>query len=140
MIEIIEQAIANYTTEITKRAETSEKQLRIAEKALVEKDELIAALKQALDKRDTKIKSLEEQFANQISTVIVDAEKDKKIKKLEEQLTIVRNVNKKWEKIHTTDQVRITELEQALEDLGETLCEASDNFKELSNSIHTIVK
>lgn len=147
MIELIEQALAAYSAEVNKRAETAEKHLRIIEKALIEKDELIAVLKRGLDKRDAKIKALEEQLTNQTPTVIVDVERDKKIKDLEGQLTIVKNVNEKWKNIHTTDQVRITELEQTIEKYASTLkkiegtlCAASDHFKEISNSIHTIVK
>lgn len=147
MIELLEQALAAYSAEVIKRAEAAEKHLRIAEKALVEKDELIAVLKRGLDKRDAKIKALEEQLANQTSTEIVDVERDKKIKELEGQLTIVKNVNEKWKNIHTTDQVRITKLEQTIEKYASTLkriegtlCAASDHFKEISNSIHTIVK
>ena len=126
MIEILEQVLAAYSEEVNKRTETAEKQLGIAEKALIEKDKEIANLKK--------------QLANQTSTVIADAKKDKKIKELEEQLAIAKNVNERWKKIHTTNKVRITELEQALKDLEGTLCVASDHFKELSNSIHTIVK
>lgn len=147
MIELIEQALAAYSAEVIKRAETAEKQLGIAEKALIEKDELIAVLKRGLDKRDAKIKALEEQLANQTPTITVDVEKDKKIKELEGQLTIVKNVNEKWKNIHITDRVRITELEQTIEKYASTLkriegtlCAASDHFKEISNSIHTIVK
>ena len=147
MIEILEQALANYSAEVNKRAETAEKHLRIIEKALIEKEELIAVLKRGLDKRDAKIKALEEQLINQPSTAIVDVERDKKIKELEGQLTIVKNVNEKWKNIHTTDQVRITKLEQTIEKYASTLkriegtlCAASDHFKEISNSIHTIVK
>ena len=126
MIEILEQVLAAYSAEVIKRAEAAEKQLGIAEKALIEKDKEIANLKK--------------QLANQTSTVIADAKKDKKIKELEEQLAIAKNVNERWKKIHTTNKVRITELEQVLKDLEGTLCVASDHFKELSNSIHTIVK
>ena len=147
MIEIIEQAIAAHNAVVIKRAETAEKQLVIAEKALIEKDEQIAILKRALDKRDAKIKSLEEQLANQISTVIADAEKDKKIKELEECLAVVKNNNEKLQTIHIADSVRITKLEQTikkyastLKNIEGTLCAASDHFKEVSNFIHTIVK
>lgn len=147
MIELIEQALAAYSAEVTKRAETAEKQLGIAKIALIEKDELIAVLKRGLDKRDAKIKTLEEQLTNQTSTITVDAEKDKRIKELEGQLTIVKNVNEKWKNIHTTDQVRISKLEQTIEKYASTLkkiegtlCAASDHFKEISNSIHTVVK
>lgn len=147
MIEILEQALANYSAEVNKRAETAEKHLRIIEKALIEKEELIAVLKRGLDKRDAKIKALEEQLTNQTSTVIVDVERDKKIKELEGQLTIVKNVNAKWKNIHMADSVRITKLEQTIEkyastlkNIEGTLCAASDHFKEISNSIHTIVK
>ena len=147
MIEIIEQAIAAHNAVVIKRAETAEKQLVIAEKALIEKDEQIAILKRALDKRDAKIKFLEEQLANQISTVIADAEKDKKIKELEECLAVVKNNNEKLQTIHIADSVRITKLEQTikkyastLKDIEGTLCAASDHFKEVSNFIHTIVK
>lgn len=147
MIELIEQALAAYSAEVTKRAETAKKQLGIAKIALIEKDELIAVLKRGLDKRDAKIKTLEEQLTNQTSTITVDAEKDKRIKELEGRLTIVKNVNEKWKNIHTTDQVRISKLEQTIEKYASTLkriegtlCAASDHFKEISNSIHTIVK
>lgn len=146
MIELMEQALAAYSAEVNKRAETAEEHLRIAEKALVEKDELIAVLKRGLDKRDAKIKALEEQLTNQTSTAIVDVKRDKKIKELEDHLTIVKNVNEKWKNIHVTDQVRITKLEQTIEKYASTLkriegtlCVASDHFKEISNSIHTIV-
>ena len=147
MIEIIEQAIAAHNAVVIKRAETAEKQLVIAEKALIEKDEQIAILKRALDKRDAKIKFLEEQLANQISTVIADAEKDKKIKELEECLAVVKNNNEKLQTIHIADSVRITKLEQTIKKYASTLkniegrlCAASDHFKEISNFIHTIVK
>ena len=147
MIELIEQALAAYSAEVIKRAETAEKQLGIAKIALIEKDELIAVLKRGLDKRDAKIKALEEQLTNQTSTITADVEKDKKIKELEGQLTIVKNVNEKWKNIHVTDQVRITKLEQTIEKYASTLkriegtlCAASDHFKEISDSIHTIVK
>lgn len=147
MIEIIEQAIAAHNAAVIKRAETAEKQLVIAEKALIEKAEQIAILKRALDKRDAKIKFLEEQLANQISTVIADAEKDKKIKELEESLAGVKNHNEKLQTIHIADSVRITKLEQTirkyastLKNIEGTLCAASDHFKEVSNFIHTIVK
>ena len=147
MIEIIEQAIAAHNAVVIKRAETAEKQLVIAKKALIEKNEQIAILKRALDKRDAKIKFLEEQLANQISTVIADAEKDKKIKELEECLAVVKNNNEKLQTIHIADSVRITKLEQTikkyastLKDIEGTLCAASDHFKEVSNFIHTIVK
>lgn len=147
MIEIIEQAIAAHNAAVIKRAETAEKQLVIAEKALIEKDEQIAILKRALDKRDAKIKSLEEQLANQISAIIADAEKDKKIKELEGSLAVVKNNNEKLQTIHIADSVRITKLEQTikkyastLKNIEGTLCAASDHFKEVSNFIHTIVK
>ena len=147
MIEIIEQAIAAHNAVVIKRAETAEKQLVIAKKALIEKNEQIAILKRALDKRDAKIKFLEEQLANQISTVIADAEKDKKIKELEECLAVVKNNNEKLQTIHIADSVRITKLEQTikkyastLKDIEGTLCAASDHSKEVSNFIHTIVK
>lgn len=147
MIELLEQAFVAYSAEVIKRAEAAEKHLRIAEKALIEKDELIAVLKRGLDKRDAKIKTLEEQLTNQTPTVIVDVERDKKIKELERQLTIVKNVNAKWKNIHMADSVRITKLEQTIEKYASTLkkiegtlCAASDHFKEISNSIHTIVK
>lgn len=147
MIEIIEQAIAAHNAAVIKRAETAEKQLVIAEKALIEKAEQIAILKRALDKRDAKIKFLEEQLANQISTVIADAEKDKKIKELEESLAGVKNHNEKLQTIHIADSVRITKLEQTikkyastLKNIEGTLCAASDHFKEVSNFIHTIRK
>lgn len=147
MIEIIEQAIAAHNAVVIKRAETAEKQLVIAEKALIEKDEQIAILKRALDKRDAKIKFLEEKLANQISTVIADAEKDKKIKELEECLKVIKNNNEKLQTIHIADSVRITKLEQTikkytstLKNIEGTLCAASDHFKEVSNFIHTIVK
>lgn len=126
MIELMEQALAAYSAEVNKRAKTAEKQLEIAEKALIEKDKEIANLKK--------------QLANQTSSVIADAEKDKKIKELEAQLAIFKNVNEKWKKIHVNDQVINTILEHALKDLEGTLCGASDHFKEISNSIHTIVK
>ena len=147
MIEIIEQAIAAHNAAVIKRAETAEKQLVIAEKALIEKAEQIAILKRALDKRDAKIKFLEEQLTNQISTVIADAEKDKKIKELEESLAVVKNHNEKLQTIHIADSVRITKLEQTikkyastLKNIEGTLCAASDHFKEVSNFIHTIIK
>ena len=147
MIELMEQALAAYSAEVNKRAETADKHLRIIKKALIEKYELITVLKRELDKRDAKIKALEERLTNQTSTAIVDVERDKKIKELEGQLTIVKNVNEKWKNIHTTDQVRITELEQTIKKYASTLkiiegtlCAASDHFKEISNSIHTIVK
>ena len=147
MIELMEQALAAYSAEVNKRAETAEEHLRIAEKALVEKDELIDVLKRGLDKRDAKIKALEEQLTNQTSTAIVDVERDKKIKELEGQLTIVNNVNEQRKNIHIADSVRITKLEQTIEKYASTLkriegtlCAASDHFKEISNSIHTIVK
>lgn len=123
MIEIIEQTIANYTAEITKRAETAEKQLKLAEKSLFVKDKRIVELEQTL------------------------IEKDKKIKELEAHLTVVKNVNEKWKNIHIADRVRITEVEQtikkyasALKDFEGTLCAAYDHLMELSNSIYTIVK
>ena len=147
MIEIIEQAIAAHNAVVIKRTETAEKQLVIAEKALIEKDEQIAILKRALDKRDAKIKFLKEQLANQISTVIADVEKDKKIKELEGHLAVVKNNNEKLQTIHIADSVRITKLEQTikkyastLKNIEGTLCAASDHFKEVSNFIHTIVK
>lgn len=147
MIEIIEQAIAAHNAVVIKRAETAEKQLVIAEKALIEKDEQIAILKRALDKRDAKIKFLEEQLTNQISTVIADAEKDKKIKELEECNKTLQHFNKCWRQVCIEKKVKIEELEQtikkytsALKDLEGTLCAASDHFKEVSNFIHTIVK
>ena len=147
MIEIIEQAIAAHNAAAIKRAETAEKQLVIAEKVLIEKAEQISILKRALDKRDAKIKFLEEQLANQISTVIADAEKDKKIKELEESLAVVKNNNEKLQTIHIADSVRITKLEQIigkytsiLKNIEGTFCAASDHFKEASNVIHTIVK
>lgn len=149
MIEIIEQAIAAHNAVVIKRAETAEKQLVIAEKALIEKDEQIAILKRVLDKRDAKIKSFEEQLTNQISTVIADAEKDKKIKELEEcnktlqhfnkcwkqlciekkakieelekHLTIAKNVNEQWKNAHIADSVRITKLEQTIKKYTSTL-------------------
>ena len=147
MIEILEQALAAYSAEVNQRAKTAEKQLEIAEKALIEKDELIAVLKRGLDKRDAKIKALEEQLTNQTSPAIVDVERDKKIKELEGQLSIVNNVNEQRKNIHIADSVRITKLEQTIEKYASTLkriegtlCAASDHFKEISNSIHTIVK
>ena len=147
MIELMEQALAAYSAEVNKRAETAEKQLEIAEKALIEKDELIDVLKRGLDKRDAKIKALEEQLTNQTSTAIVDVKRDKKIKELEGQLTIVNNINEQRKNIHIADSVRITKLEQTIEKYASTLkriegtlCAASDHFKEISNSIHTIVK
>lgn len=147
MIEIIEQAIAAHNAAAIKRAETAEKQLVIAEKVLIEKAEQIAILKRALDKRDAKIKFLEEQLANQISTVIADAEKDKKIKELKESLSGVINHNEKLQTIHRADSARIAKLEQIigeytsiLKNIEGTLCAAFDNFKEVSNFIHTIVK
>lgn len=147
MIEIIEQAIAAHNAVTIKRAETAEKQLVIAEKVLIEKAEQIAILKRALDKRDAKIKFLEEQLANQISTVIADAEKDKKIKELKESLAGVINHNEKLQTIHRADSARIAKLEQTIEkyasilkNIEGTLCAAFDNFKEVSNCIHTIVK
>lgn len=147
MIEIIEQAIAAHNAAAIKRAETAEKQLVIAEKVLIEKAEQIAILKRALDKRDAKIKFLEEQLANQISTVIADAEKDKKIKELKESLSGVINHNEKLQTIHRADSARIAKLEQIIgeytsifKNIEGTLCAASDHFKEVSNFIHTIVK
>ena len=147
MIEILEQVLAAYSEEVNKRAETAEKQLGIAEKALIEKDELIAVLKRGLDKRDTKIKALEEQLTNQLSPAIVDVERDKKIKELEDRLTIAKNVNEQWKNTHIAYSARITKLEQTIEKYASTLkkiegtlCAASDHFKEISNSIHTIVK
>lgn len=147
MIEIIEQAIAAHNAVAIKRAETAERQLVIAEKVLIEKAEQIAILKRALDKRDAKIKFLEEQLANQISTVIADAEKDKKIKELEESLAEVKNHNEKLQTIHIADSAKIAKLEQTikkyastLKNIEGTLCAASDHFKEVSNFIHTIVK
>ena len=147
MIEIIEQAIAAHNAAAIKRAETAEKQLVIAEKVLIEKAEQIAILKRALDKRDAKIKFLEEQLANQISAVIADAEKDKRIKELEESLAEVKNHNEKLQTIHIADSARIAKLEQTikkyastLKNIEGTLCAASDHFKEVSNFIHTIVK
>ena len=116
MIDLVFQAMAD--------VEITNNQLESAKKALIEKDKEIANLKK--------------QLANQISSVIADAEKDKKIKELEEQLTIVKNVNEEWKKIHVNDQVRNTKLEHALKDLEGTLCGASDHFKELSNSVHKI--
>ena len=146
MIEILEQALAAYSAEVNQRAKTAEKQLEIAEKALIEKDELIAVLKRGLDKRDAKIKALEEQLTNQTSPAIVDVERDKKIKELEGQLTIVNNANEQQKNIHIADSMRITKLEQTIEKYASTLkriegtlCVASDHFKEISNSIHTIV-
>lgn len=147
MIEIIEQAIAAHNAAVIKRAETAERQLVIAEKALIEKAEQIAILKRALDKRDAKIKFLEEQLANQISAVIADAEKDKRIKELEESLAEVKNHNEKLQTIHIADSAKIAKLEQTikkyastLKNIEGTLCAASDHFKEVSNFIHTIVK
>lgn len=147
MIEIIEQAIAAHNAAVIKRAETAERQLVIAEKALIEKAEQIAILKRALDKHDAKIKFLEEQLTNQISTVIADAEKDKKIKELEESLAGVKNHNEKLQTIHRADSARIAKLEQIigeytsiLKNIEGTLCAASDHFKEVSNFIHTIGK
>lgn len=175
MIKTIEQAIAAHNAAAIKRAETAEKQLVIAEKVLIEKAEQIDILKRALDKRDAKIKFLEEQLTNQISTVIADAEKDKKIKELEacnktlqhfnkcwkqlciekkvkieeleKRLTIAKNVNEQWKNAHIADSARIAKLEQIigkytsiLKNIEGTLCAASDNFKEVSNCIHTIVK
>lgn len=147
MIEIIEQAIAAHNAATIKRAETAEKQLVIAEKVLIEKAEQIAILKRALDKRDAKIKFLEEQLTNQISTVIADAEKDKEIKELEESLAEVKNHNEKLQTIHIADSARIAKLEQIigeytsiLKNIEGTLCAASDHFKEVSNFIHTIGK
>ena len=137
MIEIIEQAIAAHNAAVIKRAETAEKQLVIAEKVLIEKAEQIAILKRALDKRDAKIKFLEEQLTNQISTVIADAEKDKKIKELEGSLAEIKNHNEKLQTIHIADSVRITKLEQIigeytsiLKNIEGTLCAASDHSKE----------
>lgn len=147
MIEIIEHAIAAHNAAVIKRAETAERQLVIAEKALIEKAEQIAILKRALDKRDAKIKFLEEQLTNQISTVIADAEKDKRIKELEESLAGVKNHNEKLQTIHIADSTRIAKLEQIigeytsiLKNIEGTLCAASDHFKEVSNFIHTIGK
>lgn len=147
MIEIIEQAIAAHNAAVIKRAETAERQLVIAEKVLIEKAEQIAILKRALDKRDAKIKFLEEQLANQISAVIADAEKDKRIKELEESLAEVKNHNEKLQTIHIADSAKIAKLEQTikkyastLKNIEGTLCAASDHFKEVSNFIHTIVK
>lgn len=137
MIEIIEQAIAAHNAVVIKRAETAEKQLVIAEKVLIEKAEQIAILKRALDKRDAKIKFLEEQLTNQISTVIADAEKDKKIKELEGSLAEIKNHNEKLQTIHRADSARIAKLEQIigeytsiLKNIEGTLCAASDHFKE----------
>lgn len=147
MIEIIEQAIAAHNAAAIKRAETAERQLVIAEKVLIEKAEQIAILKRALDKRDAKIKFLEEQLANQISAVIADAEKDKRIKELEESLAEVKNHNEKLQTIHIADSAKIAKLEQTikkyastLKNIEGTLCAASDHFKEVSNFIHTIGK
>lgn len=147
MIEIIERAIAAHNAAAIKRAETAEKQLVIAEKVLIEKAEQIAILKRALDKRDAKIKFLEEQLANQISAVIADAEKDKRIKELEESLAEVKNHNEKLQTIHIADSAKIVKLEQTikkyastLKNIEGTLCAASDHFKEVNNFIHTIVK
>ena len=147
MIEIIEQAIAAHNAAAIKRAETAEKQLVIAKKVLIEKAEQIAILKRALDKRDAKIKFLEEQLTNQISTVIADAEKDKKIKELEACNKTLQHFNKCWKQLCIEKKVKIEELEQiikkyasTLKNIEGTLCAASDNFKEVSNFIHTIVK
>ena len=147
MIEIIEQAIAAHNAATIKRAETAEKQLVIAEKVLIEKAEQIAILKRALDKRDAKIKFLEEQLANQISTVIADAEKDKRIKELEACNKTLQQFNKCWKQLCIEKKVKIEELEQiikkyasTLKNIEGTLCAASDHFKEVSNFIHTIVK
>lgn len=147
MIEIIEQAIAAHNAAVIKRAETAERQLVIAEKALIEKAEQIAILKRALDKRDAKIKFLEEQLTNQISTVIADAEKDKKIKELEACNKTLQHFNKCWKQLCVEKKTKIEELEKTvkkyastLKNIEGTLCAASDHFKEVSNFIHTIVK
>ena len=149
MIEIIEQAIANYTAEITKRAETAEKQLKLAEKSLFVKDKRIVELEEALNKSNAEIASLketikklyevidqkgiennnlnniintiQEQLAIQTSTITVNGEKDQKIKELEERLTVVENVNKKWKNIHIADRVRITEVEQIIKKYASAL-------------------
>lgn len=140
MIEIIEQAIAAHNAAAIKRAETAEKQLVIAKKVLIEKAEQIAILKRVLDKRD-------EQLANQISTVIAAAEKDKKIKELEECNKTLQHFNMCWKQLCVEKKTKIEELEKTvkkyastLKNIEGTLCAASDNFKEVSNFIHTIVK
>ena len=142
MIENIMQAITEHIAELIKRAETAEKHLKIAEKALIEKDDQITTLKRALNNRDAKIKSLEEaiekwqaivdqknsdnnrlnstvkalseQLAKKLSAENADSEKDAKIKELEEHLMIVKNANEKWKNIHTANRDRIKELEQII--------------------------
>lgn len=143
MIENITQAITEHIAELIKRAEIAEKHLRIAEKALIEKDGQIAILKRGLNQRDAKIKSqeeaiekwqaivdqknsdnsrlnstvkaLSEQLAKKLSAENADREKDDKIKELEEYLTVVKNANEKWKNIHTANRARIKELEQIIQ-------------------------
>ena len=122
MIDLVFQAMAD--------VEITNKQLNIAEKALIEKDNEIARLKQALNKRDAKIKSLEESIEKWQSIV---EQKNSDNKRLAQ---TVKNLNELFtEKVHERDKYI-----SALKDLEGTLCGASDHFKELSNSIHKVLE
>ena len=122
MIDLVFQAMAD--------VEITNKQLNIAEKALIEKDNEIARLKQALNKRDAKIKSLEESIEKWQSIV---EQKNSDNKRLAQ---TVKNFNELFtEKVHERDKYI-----SALKDLEGTLCGASDHFKELSNSIHKVLE
>lgn len=130
MIEIIEKAIAAYTAELTKRAETAEKHLKIAEKALIDKDNQIFTLNRVIDTRNARIKALEEAVEKWQSIVEQknsdNRRLDQTVKNLSELLT---------KKVHERDKYT-----SALKDLEGVLCGASDHFKELSNSIHKILE
>ena len=122
MIDLVFQAMAD--------VEITNKQLNIAEKALIEKDKEIVRLKQALNQRDAKIKSLEESIEKWQSIV---EQKNSDNKRLDQ---TVKNLNELFtEKVHERDKYI-----SALKDIEGTLCAASDHFKELSNSIHKVLE
>lgn len=130
MIEIIEKAIAAHIAELTKRAETAEKHLKIAEKALIDKDNQIFTLNRVIDTRNARIKALEEAVEKWQSIV---EQKNSDNKRLDQ---TVKNLNELFtEKVHERDKYI-----SALKDIEGTLCAASDHFKELSNSIHKVLE
>lgn len=136
MIEILEQVLAAYSEEVNKRAETAEKQLGIAEKALIEKDEKISIMKQLIGKQNARIKALEE--AVEKWQAIVD-QKNSNNKQLNQMINALTEQLSKQK----LTMIVVREKEKyaaALKDLEGVLCGASNHFKEISNSIHTIVK
>lgn len=136
MIEIIEEAIAAHTAELTKRAETAEKHLKIAEKALIDKDNQIFTLNRVIDTRNARIKSLEETIERLLLNIDQKNADNKQlnqtIKTLNEQLAKQTSATLLARKKCTYAAV--------LKDLEGVLCAASDNFKELSNSIHKVLE